>query len=77
MASRVCPEANIFHAGAGAFKVYTGTKHRAPTWISHFGIEWLHRIFFEPHTRERYTKGGWLFLKNLIKPTPNKRTKTI
>ncbi|MFT5046853.1 MAG: UDP-N-acetyl-D-mannosaminuronic acid transferase (WecB/TagA/CpsF family), partial [Porticoccaceae bacterium] len=51
--------------------------HRVPTWISHFGIEWLHRIFFEPHTRERYTKGGWLFLKNLIKPTPNKRTKTI
>lgn len=76
MARKVCPEANIFHAGAGTFKVYAGTKHRAPNWVSRFGCEWLHRIFFEPHTRERYTKGGWLFLKNLIKPTSNKPTET-
>ena len=62
-----CPTSIIFHMGAGTIKVYAGTKRRAPAWVSRYGLEWAHRMIFEPHTRARYTKGGWQFLKSQLR----------
>lgn len=62
-----CPRAIVFHLGAGTIKVYAGSKRRAPAWVSRYGLEWAHRMIFEPHTRARYTKGGWQFLKSQLR----------
>ena len=56
-----CQRALAFHIGAGTIKIYAGTKRRAPSLMSRFGLEWLHRITFEPHTRVRYGRGAWTF----------------
>ncbi len=61
----LCSRAIVFHIGAGTIKVYAGTKRRAPAWMSSMGLEWAHRTLFEPHTRERYTKGIVQFLKRI------------
>ena len=66
IAKEVCEEAVIFHIGGGTLNTYAGAKKRGPKWVSRMGLEWLHRIINEPHTRHRYTSGGWLFLKNLL-----------
>jgi N-acetylglucosaminyldiphosphoundecaprenol N-acetyl-beta-D-mannosaminyltransferase len=66
LARELCPQAIVFPIGAGTIKVYAGTKRRAPAWVSHHGLEWAHRMLFEPHTRHRYTVGGWQFLRNLL-----------
>jgi N-acetylglucosaminyldiphosphoundecaprenol N-acetyl-beta-D-mannosaminyltransferase len=66
LARAACPQAIIFHIGAGTIKVYAGCKRRAPAWVSRYGLEWAHRMLFEPHTRNRYTRGGWQFVKSLL-----------
>ncbi len=76
-ARRLCPHAVVFHIGAGTIKVYAGTKRRAPTWVSRCGFEWLHRIFFEPHTRERYTTGGWRFFRHILMQSRQDNTKSL
>lgn len=75
-ARRLCPQAIVFHMGAGSIKVYGGSKRRAPLWISRMGLEWAHRIVFEPHTRERYTRGGWQFFSSLTGRSHRQDTKT-
>lgn len=65
-ARQLCPQAIVFHMGAGSIKVYAGTKRRAAAWVSRYGLEWLHRMIFEPHTRARYTFGAWLFVSHLL-----------
>lgn len=49
-----CPEAVVWHIGAGTIKCWAGTKRRAPGWVGRCGFEWCHRFLHEPHTRERY-----------------------
>jgi len=66
MAKEICESAVIFHIGGGTLNTYAGTKKRGPIWISRIGFEWVHRFLYEPTTRERYTIGGWVFLKNLL-----------
>ncbi|MFK7891254.1 MAG: WecB/TagA/CpsF family glycosyltransferase [Granulosicoccus sp.] len=67
LAMQRCHEAIVFHIGAGTIKVYAGTKRRAPAWMSSSGIEWIHRIIFEPHTRARYALGTVHFIRRLIR----------
>lgn len=64
-AMNICSHAIVFHMGAGTIKVYAGSKRRAPDWVSRYGMEWAHRMIYEPHTRERYARGSLLFLKRL------------
>lgn len=71
-----CPGAIVFHMGAGSIKVYGGSKRRAPLWLSRMGLEWAHRVVFEPHTRERYTRGGWQFFSSLMRRSHRQDTKT-
>ena len=75
-AQTLCASTVIFHIGGGTLNTYAGLKKRGPKWISQLGFEWLHRILNEPHTRQRYTSGGWQFFTNLVatrnsRPTVN------
>ncbi len=62
----VCKSAVIFHIGGGTLNTWAGTKRRGPALVSRLGFEWLHRILFEPHTRHRYTRGFYLYIRNLL-----------
>lgn len=66
MAADMCHGSVIFHIGAGTIKTWAGTKRCGPALMSRLGLEWLHRIVFEPHTRARYTVGAVEFARNLI-----------
>ena len=68
LARRALPDAVVFHCGAGTLKTWAGTKRRAPAWVSRAGLEWLHRIAFEPHARARYLVGGPRFARALLRP---------
>ena len=68
LARRALPGAVVFHCGAGTLKTWAGTKRRAPAWVSRAGLEWLHRIAFEPHARARYLVGGPRFARALLRP---------
>lgn len=66
-ASERCPEAVAWHIGAGTIKYYAGTKKRTPPSIQACGLQWLHRMVLEPHTRKRYLIGiprfAWLLAR--------------
>ena len=66
-ARELCPAALLFHIGAGTIKLYADTKRRAPGLVSRLGLEWVHRIVFEPHTRSRYLGGAWSFAADLVR----------
>jgi UDP-N-acetyl-D-mannosaminuronic acid transferase (WecB/TagA/CpsF family) len=66
MASEICHRALCWHVGAGTLKQWAGTKRRAPAVVMKLGLEWLHRMSFEPQTRTRYTVGILLFVRNLL-----------
>ena len=39
-----------------------GEKRRAPRWMQHAGLEWLHRLVTEPRRlARRYARDAWLF----------------
>jgi N-acetylglucosaminyldiphosphoundecaprenol N-acetyl-beta-D-mannosaminyltransferase len=67
LATERCRKAVIWHIGAGTFKYYAGTKKRTPRWIHACGLQWLHRMVLEPHTRKRYLAGiprfAWLLAR--------------
>ncbi|MEE9332581.1 MAG: WecB/TagA/CpsF family glycosyltransferase [Granulosicoccaceae bacterium] len=65
LAHQFCQRAVVWHIGAGTIKTWAGTKRRAPGWISRLGMQWLHRMWHEPHTRSRYLSGGLRFIENL------------
>ncbi len=73
-ANRTCGGALLFHVGAGTIKLYSGTKRKAPGIVSRLGLEWIHRIVFEPHTRSRYFSGAWAFATDLIRSKREERT---
>jgi N-acetylglucosaminyldiphosphoundecaprenol N-acetyl-beta-D-mannosaminyltransferase len=66
MASEICHRALCWHVGGGTLRQWAGTKRRAPVIVAQLGLEWLHRICFEPPTRTRYTVGIPLFVRNLL-----------
>ncbi|MBN1950308.1 MAG: WecB/TagA/CpsF family glycosyltransferase [Bacteroidales bacterium] len=57
----------LWHIGGGTIKCYANTKRRSPIWLSKLGMEWLHRIVFEPHLIRRYLLGIPRFLLNIRK----------
>jgi len=65
-ASEICNHALCWHVGGGTLRQWAGTKRRAPAFVAQFGLEWLHRISFEPETRTRYTTGIPLFVRHLL-----------
>lgn len=71
-ANAICTGSVIFHIGGGTIKTWAGTKRRGPAVVSRLGLEWLHRLIFEPHTRHRYTNGGWLFFKHVFLTRPRR-----
>lgn len=64
-AMRICSHAICWHAGGGTLRNWAGTKSRAPKIISRVGMEWLHRVLYEPQTRSRYAMGIPVFAYNL------------
>ena len=66
-ARELVPHALLFHIGAGTIKLYADTKRKAPGLLSRLGLEWVHRIVFEPHTRSRYFGGAWRFLSDVFR----------
>jgi len=39
-----------------------GKKRRAPLWMRHTGVEWLHRVASEPRRLlRRYARDAWIF----------------
>lgn len=66
-ARELCPAALLFHIGAGTIKLYADTKRKAPGLLSRLGLEWAHRIVFEPHTRSRYFSGAWKFVSDVVR----------
>jgi N-acetylglucosaminyldiphosphoundecaprenol N-acetyl-beta-D-mannosaminyltransferase len=66
LASEICPRALCWHVGGGTLRQWAGTKRRAPAIVTQLGLEWLHRMSFEPPTRTRYTTGIRLFVRHLL-----------
>jgi N-acetylglucosaminyldiphosphoundecaprenol N-acetyl-beta-D-mannosaminyltransferase len=68
-ASEICTHAICWHVGGGTLRNWAGTKRRAPRIVSRIGLEWLHRMIFEPETRGRYAMGIPEFAYRLAKDT--------
>jgi N-acetylglucosaminyldiphosphoundecaprenol N-acetyl-beta-D-mannosaminyltransferase len=66
LALEICHRALCWHVGGGTLKQWAGTKRRAPAIVRQLGLEWLHRMSFEPQTRSRYTTGIPLFVRHLL-----------
>jgi N-acetylglucosaminyldiphosphoundecaprenol N-acetyl-beta-D-mannosaminyltransferase len=66
LASEICHRALCWQVGGGTLRQWAGTKRRAPAIVPQLGLEWLHRIIFEPTTRTRYTTGIPLFVRHLL-----------
>jgi exopolysaccharide biosynthesis WecB/TagA/CpsF family protein len=56
-AGEICRHALCWHVGGGTLRQWAGTKRRAPALVSRLGLEWLHRMAYEPQTRSRYAAG--------------------
>jgi N-acetylglucosaminyldiphosphoundecaprenol N-acetyl-beta-D-mannosaminyltransferase len=65
-ASQICAHALCWHVGGGSLRHWAGTKRRAPALVSRLGLEWLHRMAYEPQTRTRYTIGIPSFVGHLL-----------
>lgn len=82
-AAGFCQASVIWHIGGGTIMCYAGTKRRPPAWIHTVGIEWIHRFYYERHTRKRYLVYGIgfvcymaaAFVKSLVAPA-NQRPST-
>jgi exopolysaccharide biosynthesis WecB/TagA/CpsF family protein len=66
LASEICHRALCWYVGGGTLKQWAGTKRRSPAIVSRLGLEWLHRMAFEPPIRVRYTTGIPLFVRHLL-----------
>jgi N-acetylglucosaminyldiphosphoundecaprenol N-acetyl-beta-D-mannosaminyltransferase len=60
---------NAVMIGVGAaFDYHAGTIGRAPTWMQHRGLEWLHRLSSEPgRLWKRYLVTNTLFVIGAVK----------
>ncbi|MCS7004618.1 MAG: WecB/TagA/CpsF family glycosyltransferase [Cytophagales bacterium] len=51
----------------GAFPVYARMQARAPKWMQHYGLEWLYRLYQEPHRLwKRYLITNTLFILGVV-----------
>lgn len=66
LARRTCPQATIFHVGAGTLKNWAGEREHAPQILSALGIDWIYRFLKEPHTRPRYSEGIPQFVRRTL-----------
>lgn len=66
IASAFCKNAICWHVGGGTLRNWAGTKNRTPKIISKIGFGWMHRIIFEPETRNRYSLGMLQYLKSIF-----------
>jgi exopolysaccharide biosynthesis WecB/TagA/CpsF family protein len=66
LAAEICHRALCWHVGGGTLKQWAGTKRRAPAVVTQLGLDWLHRMIFEPQTRTRYVTGIPLFVRHLL-----------
>ena len=56
----------------GLFDFYSGKNRRAPVWMRRIGLEWLHRLYLEPHRLwKRYLIGNLQFILYTIKTRRN------
>jgi N-acetylglucosaminyldiphosphoundecaprenol N-acetyl-beta-D-mannosaminyltransferase len=65
-AGEICRRALCWHVGGGTLRQWAGTKRRAPALVSRLGLEWLHRIAYEPQTRSRYAAGIPAFARRVL-----------
>lgn len=65
-AAEICRHALCWHVGGGTLRQWAGTKRRAPALVSRFGLEWLHRVAYEPQTRSRYAYGIPSFARRVL-----------
>jgi N-acetylglucosaminyldiphosphoundecaprenol N-acetyl-beta-D-mannosaminyltransferase len=54
----------------GLFAYWAGTLDRAPAWMRHWGIEWLHILRRQPWKLRRYLLGNPLFLLRMLQWVP-------
>ncbi len=66
-AREICRDSLCWHIGGGTVGIYAGEKHRAPTWVSGLGVEWVHRFIHEPHYRPRVYLGAFEFASHVLK----------
>jgi N-acetylglucosaminyldiphosphoundecaprenol N-acetyl-beta-D-mannosaminyltransferase len=60
--------ANIALTGGAVFDYASGTLQRAPRWMIDNGLEWMGRLFIEPHRLwKRYLLGNPIFLWRVVK----------
>jgi N-acetylglucosaminyldiphosphoundecaprenol N-acetyl-beta-D-mannosaminyltransferase len=58
----------------GAFTVMAGLQKRAPEWMQHYGLEWLHRLMQEPgRLFKRYFVTNSIFILLLTKSLLKKK----
>lgn len=61
-------DANVFLPLGACLDFYTGSVYRGPRWMTDRGLEWLARLFTEPHRLwDRYIVGNPLFFYRLLK----------
>jgi exopolysaccharide biosynthesis WecB/TagA/CpsF family protein len=65
-ASEICDRALCWHVGGGTLRQWAGTKRCAPELVSQIGLEWLHRMVFEPEVRMRYVTDIPLFVGHIL-----------
>jgi N-acetylglucosaminyldiphosphoundecaprenol N-acetyl-beta-D-mannosaminyltransferase len=79
-ARRSLPEAVVWHVGGGTLRNWAGSKDRAPRWVSRAGLEWAHRVWREPETRKRYSRGFpvfvWKIAREILDGRSRSRNKT-
>lgn len=68
LVTRVWPRVVVWHIGAGTIRMLAGTVREAPRWMRRAGIQWLHRLFLEPHRMwRRYVLGNPVFVWRILR----------
>jgi N-acetylglucosaminyldiphosphoundecaprenol N-acetyl-beta-D-mannosaminyltransferase len=68
-------DAKVFLPLGACLDFYTGTVYRGPKWMTDMGLEWLTRLFTEPHRLwERYIVGNPLFFYRIFKDILTQKT---
>jgi exopolysaccharide biosynthesis WecB/TagA/CpsF family protein len=68
IAARCCPEAIVWHVGAGSIRILAGTMREAPRVFRRCGLQWLHRLVSDPKVLwRRYLLGNPLFVFRIMK----------
>jgi len=64
----ICPDAIVWHIGAGTIKIFAGEMKEAPIFLRRLGLQWLHRFFCNPSNLwRRYLIGNPKFVLRMAK----------